>query len=134
MNPSQLRALQLIFLNNKADFLPVFRRDFLTILGTFRRLAEDPDHAQAAQILAWWKSVAQAAGVSEQELRMEDTKEARQCFGKDRFGCSWFKCARYGRECDTATLYRCSGCEKSMYCGSLCQTRCAISTDMFDYP
>lgn len=100
------------------------RRDLPTTLDVIRTLAQKPKrYPSASRPLAWWMKVAEAAGVSEGALRRAQAVEARRSVGAEAVGCSWFKCARFGRRCEPATFYRCHRCQQNMYCGLMCQTR-----------
>lgn len=98
------------------------RRDFLHIIDCLRPLIVDgQDHAP--RILQWWTEMGTMIGVKEGDLRAEAAAERQLVMGSDVAGCSWFKCVRHEQESDNMLFYRCAGCDRAVYCGSLCQGR-----------
>jgi hypothetical protein len=101
------------------------RRDFIPTIDFHRSLAADRRYNLAPRVLQWWCDLASAAEVSEYELRAGATVECKVVIGTATASCSWFKCVMFDRDNGTEELFRRARCKKAMYCGPLCQTRCA---------
>ncbi|KAG8982388.1 hypothetical protein FRB93_008144 [Tulasnella sp. JGI-2019a] len=96
---------------------PPLTRDFLFILDYLRGI----DTEKSREFLEIWLELGSAAGISEDELRNEDSRE-REALQGDLIGCGWIKCPWYEQEFVKDT-FLCAGCQKVAYCELSCQER-----------
>jgi len=111
-----------VLLNSPEALKFCLRRDFLYITDYYRPLTARSQHGKARMALKWWQELAAVVNITEAGLRKELEADRKQVTG-GAVGCSWFKCVRFEQECDPSLLFQCSGCQRSIYCGRLCQTR-----------
>lgn len=119
-----LGAAKTVLTANPPALTTPLTRDFLYFIDFLRPMAFHPDSKAALDALRWWEDLGTVVGVTEADLRAAE--RARRMRNRDVVGCSWRRCVRYGRECDTHVFLECAKCQKAMYCGTLCQALSVI--------
>lgn len=123
--PDELKRIEVLFEERTpARFGNVLRPEFLHVLDRLRAVADQqtPREPDATAAIKVWQGFATLAGFTEAELRAEARVERRKAAGgEDVVGCGWYKCIMVGR--DEVMLFRCAGCQKTLYCALKCQQR-----------
>jgi len=106
-----------------ASFQSALRPLFLHVLDRLRTIETNGENDRdPGQMIRVWEGFGTIAGFSEAQLRAEAATERRKATG-DAEGCCWFKCVMYRRSHQDLVMFRCTGCQKSVYCSLACQER-----------
>lgn len=128
LDPTFLSLFQVMLLREPAALREVLHQDLLHTLDSLCWIAGDDAQEKSARVaITWWTNLARAVNVFERDLRNQHAMESKNSLECDPTGCSWIKCARYGRECDITMMSACRRCAKAVHCGPLFQSRSAPS-------